>query len=116
MNQKRSQHVHRVSQSIEKNKASHQTKQQNTQQTTAHMNVYIYIHTHCWTLPAYGECGVASSVRVGLVHKHQLVAGVREPGTQEFLKETKHLHEHTERMKGRGGDGGREGGRKGRSE
>ena len=40
----------------------------------------------------YPEGGVAGSFLVGVVYKHQLVAGVGEPCTQELLRETKHLN------------------------
>ena len=40
---------------------------------------------------AYGEGGVASRVAVGLVHKHQLVAGVRESCAQQLFEKPKHL-------------------------
>ena len=42
-------------------------------------------------VPADSESGVAGSVPVGLVHKHQLIAGVGEPCAQQLLKEPKHL-------------------------
>lgn len=42
-------------------------------------------------LPEYAKSGVAGSLLVGLVYKHQLVAGVREPRAQQLLIETKHL-------------------------
>ena len=63
------------------------------QKKQRNVNLYTLIkeaeeHTHS---PAYGQCGVAGSIAVGLVHKHQLVAGVRETGAQELLKEPKHL-------------------------
>lgn len=35
--------------------------------------------------------GVAGCLLAGLVHKHQLEAGVRKPSAQKFLIEPKHL-------------------------
>ena len=41
--------------------------------------------------PADCKGGVAGSVSVGLINKHQFIAGMREPGAQQLLKEPKHL-------------------------
>ena len=71
-----------------------------------HINVHADVHVHVADegprlaaryiynvySPADGECGVAGCVPVGLIHKHQLVAGVREPHAQQLLKEPKHLN------------------------
>ena len=42
-------------------------------------------------VPKDPQSGVAGGLLVGLIHKHQLVAGVRKPRAQQLLIETKHL-------------------------
>ena len=49
------------------------------------------IHVLC--VPKYPHSGVATGLLVGLVHKHQLVAGVRESCAQQLLIETKYLRQ-----------------------